>query len=83
MTTKELAKILRLSQRATSERCKRLQLPKVYEGRHWKYYLTQEQVEMVSKLEPKNKKEILEVIEFIRIETTYYIYPSKLNYLEV
>jgi hypothetical protein len=83
MTTLQLSKILKISQRAVSSRCQSLGLQKQLINGRWSYFITKEQAKIICKLQPEVKKVISENVEIIYVHTIFNIYPSKLNYLEV
>jgi arginine repressor len=83
MTTLELAKILKVTQRTVSLRCQKLGLQRHLVNGKWKYFLSAEQAKTISNLSPEVEKIISEKVEVIYVHTIFHIYPSKLNYLKV
>ena len=82
LTTQQLAKRHSLCPRVVTLRAKKLGIEKkAYKGRCTYVFNISDELKIVNYQPIINGKPTYEV-EVIRIETTYYIYESKLNYYE-
>jgi arginine repressor len=90
MTVTQLCKKFKIHPATITSRAKRLGLKKTRKKNDYYIYdFTKEEIKKLTNyrrrtvIVEKIKEVFIHNVEVIRIETVYYIYPSKINYLEV
>lgn len=90
MTVTQLCKKFKIHPSTITSRAKRLGLKKILlKNDYYIYNFTKEEVKKLTSyrrrtvIVEKTKELYIHNVDVIRIETTFHIYPSKINYLEI